>query len=211
VEASLADANNFYYGTAIGELGPFDLDPSTRQSIDNAVAAGGARFPVRYFADASSGGFITESGSIAGAAGYRGGQFIGSILGGIAGDWGRGGSRDTEMDRSQDYMIHVSDTDIRLVKPGLTERFNKEIGISYAGDLPRVLIHPLDTTKFRMIVNDGDTTNNMSGQKGGPADNMSGNQLQQDQQKIKVMHFAALSRQSRDLISLTIRVFYGTK
>jgi len=50
VEASLADDQNpDYYGTAVGEIGPFDLDPASRRAIDNSVAAGGSRFPVRFF------------------------------------------------------------------------------------------------------------------------------------------------------------------
>ena len=80
-------------------------------------------------------------------------------------------------------MIHVVQDEVRIVQPGVTERFNKEVAIPYAGDYPRLIIHPLDTLKFRLILGEGKPD----------------------------MHFAALSRQSRDLIALTIRVFHARK
>lgn len=77
-------------------------------------------------------------------------------------------------------MIHVVQDEVRIVQPGITEKFDKEVSIPYAGDYPRLVIHPLDTLKFRLIMGEGKPD----------------------------MHFSALSRQSRDLIALTVRVFH---
>lgn len=49
VAAVAADGEDGYRGTAMGEIGPFELDPSTRRSLDNAIGAGGSRFPVRHY------------------------------------------------------------------------------------------------------------------------------------------------------------------
>jgi len=38
-------------GRATGVLGPFELDPITRLSLENLISSGGSRFPVRHFRD----------------------------------------------------------------------------------------------------------------------------------------------------------------
>ncbi|CAD7945662.1 unnamed protein product [Amoebophrya sp. A120] len=139
VEARLADPNHLHYrGVAIGEIGPFQLDPSTRRSLDNSIGAGGSRFPVTFYKK--------------------------------------------ENEPKQNYMLHVTSDEIKVIQPGMTERFDREISITYSGDYPRVLIHPLDTLKFKLLV-DSSTE----------------------------MHFGSLSRQSRDLIALTIRCFHSRR
>jgi len=40
-----------YHGQAYGEMGPIELDPITRMSLENPVSFGGCRFPVRHFRD----------------------------------------------------------------------------------------------------------------------------------------------------------------
>eukprot|EP00392_Amoebophrya_sp_AT5.2_P017995 g18439.t1 len=140
VEARLADLNHHQYrGVAVGEIGPFELDISTRRSLDNSIGAGGSRFPVTF---------------------YKGEGGVGK----------------------QNYMLHVSAEEIKVIQPGMTERFDREISIAYTGEYPRVLIHPLDTLKFKLLID-----NNTE------------------------MHFGSLSRQSRDLIALTIRCFHARR
>mmetsp|Transcript_118293 Transcript_118293/g.230102 ORF Transcript_118293/g.230102 Transcript_118293/m.230102 type:complete len:656 (-) Transcript_118293:82-2049(-) len=44
VEAQPADRDDGLRGVVVGEIGPFELDPSTRRSLDNALGRGGSRF-----------------------------------------------------------------------------------------------------------------------------------------------------------------------
>jgi len=46
VEAQPADMDDGLYGVVVGEIGPFELDPATRRSLDNALGQGGSRFTV---------------------------------------------------------------------------------------------------------------------------------------------------------------------
>eukprot|EP00746_Dinoflagellata_sp_MGD_P007702 gnl/MRDRNA2_/MRDRNA2_115301_c0_seq1.p1 gnl/MRDRNA2_/MRDRNA2_115301_c0~~gnl/MRDRNA2_/MRDRNA2_115301_c0_seq1.p1 ORF type:complete len:651 (-),score=156.24 gnl/MRDRNA2_/MRDRNA2_115301_c0_seq1:23-1975(-) len=141
VEAQPADSDEGHQGTALGEIGPFELDPSTRRSLDNALGAGGNKFQVHVLK----------------------------------------GSKSDEPQR-QDLEIHVNAEAIKVVQPGVTERSNKEVSAEYSMDYPKVIIHPLDTTKFQLVMNDKQT-----------------------------FHLNALSRTSRDLIALTIRCFHARK
>jgi len=43
-------------GKARGELGPFELDPSTARSLDNVIGAEGSKFPVRFHQSGDSSG-----------------------------------------------------------------------------------------------------------------------------------------------------------
>ncbi|CAE7637053.1 unnamed protein product [Symbiodinium pilosum] len=43
VEAQPADFDDGHHGIVIGEIGPFELDPATRRSLDNALGLGGSR------------------------------------------------------------------------------------------------------------------------------------------------------------------------
>jgi len=141
VSAVAADSEDGYWGEAVGEIGPFELDSSTRRSLENAIGAGGSRFPVRHYRpDAADGATAT------------------------------------------DLVIHVMQDDVKVVQPGMTERFNKEVTSYYTADFPKVLIHPLDTVKFQLVMSDD-----------------------------KTFHLAALSRTSRDLVALTIRCFHARK
>lgn len=141
VSAVAADGEDGYRGTAFGEIGPFELDPSTRRSLDNAIGAGGSRFPVRHY------------------------------------------KSETDLEAtSQDLVIHVMQDDVKVVTPGMTERYNKEVVAFYTADYPKVIIHPLDTVKFQLVMNEE-----------------------------KTFHLAALSRTSRDLVALTIRCFHARK
>jgi len=46
VEAQPADLDDGLRGVVVGEIGPFELDPGTRRSLDNALGPGGSRFVV---------------------------------------------------------------------------------------------------------------------------------------------------------------------
>lgn len=125
-------------GQAFGALGPFELDPITRMSLENLVASGGSRFPVRHY-------------------------------------------RAPEDPHPRDLQIHVTQEYVKVVHPG-AERGVSEVVAPYSADYPKVVIHPLETCKFRLELSD-----------------------EQD----KVYHFVALSRTSRDLIALLIRCFHS--
>jgi len=43
------------HGRATGEIGPFELDPITRLSLENVISSGGSRFPVRHFREEDAG------------------------------------------------------------------------------------------------------------------------------------------------------------
>lgn len=144
VEAQPADADDGHHGIVVGEIGPFELDPATRRSLDNALGLGGSRFTVMQ-----------------------------SKLPGEAAT-----SR-------QDMSIHVSTEGVRVAAAqgsGYQNRDNKEIYAEYSPDYPKVIIHPLDTSKFQLVMNE-----------------------------VKTFHLIALSRTSRDLIALTIRCFHAKK
>ncbi|CAL1145115.1 unnamed protein product [Cladocopium goreaui] len=142
--AQPADADDGHHGIVVGEIGPFELDPATRRSLDNALGLGGSRFTVMQ-----------------------------SKLPGEAAT-GR-----------QDMGIHVSTEGVRVAAAqgsGYQNRDSKEIYAEYSPDYPKVIIHPLDTSKFQLVMNE-----------------------------VKTFHLIALSRTSRDLIALTIRCFHAKK
>eukprot|EP00440_Ansanella_granifera_P044628 gb/GFBE01048365.1/.p1 GENE.gb/GFBE01048365.1/~~gb/GFBE01048365.1/.p1 ORF type:complete len:658 (+),score=174.26 gb/GFBE01048365.1/:1-1974(+) len=146
VEAQPADADDGHHGVVVGEIGPFELDPATRRSLDNALGLGGNRFTVMQ-----------------------------SRLPGEVGAGGR-----------QDLSIQVSTEGVRVAAvqgAGYAQgREAKDFYAEYSPDYPKVIIHPLDTSKFQLV---------MSGSK--------------------TYHLIALSRTSRDLIALTIRCFHAKK
>ncbi|CAE8654040.1 unnamed protein product, partial [Polarella glacialis] len=81
----------------------------------------------------------------------------------------------------RDLQIHVTQDHVKVVHPG-AERGSSEVLAPYSADYPKVIIHPLDTCKFR---------------------------LELSEEQDKVYHFVALSRTSRDLIALLIRCFHA--
>mmetsp|Transcript_28065 Transcript_28065/g.89202 ORF Transcript_28065/g.89202 Transcript_28065/m.89202 type:complete len:640 (+) Transcript_28065:114-2033(+) len=133
-------AHDSSQGQAFGVLGPFELDPITKMSLENLIASGASRFPVRHYRDESD-----------------------------------PHPRDLQIGVTQDY--------VKVVHPG-AERGSSEVVAPYTADYPKVVIHPLDTLKFR---------------------------LELSEEADKVYHFVALSRTSRDLIALLIRCFHSRK
>ncbi|CAE6946405.1 unnamed protein product [Symbiodinium natans] len=144
VEAQPADADDGHHGTVIGEIGPFELDPATRRSLDNALGLGGSRFAVMQ-----------------------------SKLPG-----------ETPGSTRQDLAIQVSAEGVRVtaIGSGYQSRENREVYAEYSSEYPKVIIHPLDTTKFQLVMSE-----------------------------VKTFHLMALTRTARDLIALTIRCFHAKK
>lgn len=134
-----AEPPNSSDGKASGVLGPFELDPITRLSLENLISSGGSRFPVRHF-------------------------------------------RNTEDTLPRDLQIHVTQDYVKVVHPG-AERGSETL-IQYTADHPRIVIHPLDTCKFRLELSDREED---------------------------AYHFVALSRTSRDLIALLVRCFHSRR
>lgn len=127
-------------GQAYGVLGPFELDPITKMSLENLISSGASRFPVRHY-------------------------------------------RDEDDPHPRDLQIHVTQDHVKVVHPG-ADRQSSEVLAPYTADYPKVVIHPLDTCKFRLELSD---------------------------EVDKIYHFVALSRTSRDLIALLIRCFHSRK
>lgn len=127
-----------FAGTAIGVLGPFELDPITQMSLEKLICCGFGPFPVRHY-------------------------------------------RDQDDRHPRDLMIHVSPDFVKVVHPG-ADRGSAEVSAEYSSGFPKIVIHPLDTCKFRLELSDD---------------------------RDKVYHFQALSRTSRDLIALIIRCFHS--
>lgn len=132
--------DNMYQGQAIGELGPFELDPITRMSLENLITSAACRIPVRHY-------------------------------------------RDEDGTHPRDLQIHVTQEYVKVFHPG-AERGSSEVMAPYSADYPKVVIHPLDTCKFR---------------------------LELSEEPEKAYQFVALSRSSRDLIALLIRCFHSRK
>lgn len=127
-------------GQAFGVLGPFELDPITRMSLENLISSGASSFPARH-------------------------------------------CRDEDDPHPRDLQIRVTGDHVKVVHPGV-DRGNSEVSAPYSADYPKVVIHPLDTCKFRL-------------------------ELSEDPDKM--YRFIALSRTSRDLIALFIRCFHARK
>lgn len=138
IVCQVTPAGEGHEGQTHGALGPFELDPITRMSLENLISSGFGPFPVRHY-------------------------------------------RDQDDPHPRDLMIHVTQDYVKVVHPG-AERGGNEVVVSYSADYPKVVIHPLDTLKFRL-------------------------ELSEDREKI--YHFVALSRTSRDLIALMIRCFHS--
>jgi len=129
-------------GQAYAVIGPFELDPNTRMSLERLIAYGGNRFPVRHY-------------------------------------------RDQDDPHPRDLQIHVTQDYVKVVHPGAESRsHDHELVAKYSADYPKVVIHPLDTCKFR---------------------------LELSEERDKIYHFVALSRPSRDLIALLIRCFHSRR
>lgn len=142
VEASPADMDDGQVGMALGEIGPFELDPSTRRSLDNALGTGGNRF------------VVSQSTAPADRSSLR-----------------------------QDMAVVVANDSVKVsqIQLGADNR-NRETICEYSPDYPKVIIHPLDTCKFQLIMNE-----------------------------TRAYHLQAQSRTARDLIALTIRCFHAKK
>ena len=138
VEAQPAERGEEWCGVALGEIGPFELDAGTRRSLDNALGAGGTRYPVAYHL--------------------------------------------SDVDEKKiDTTLHISPEFIKFCPPpGRTDCGPVETMDSYTADYPKVIIHPLNTVRFKLI-------------------------LDQDRQ----YHLSSVSRTQRDLIALTVRVFHA--
>merc|ERR1719399_2670621 len=80
--------------------------------------------------------------------------------------------------QTQDCKLQVLESEIKFIIPGPADRNNKEVPAYYKADYPKVIIHPLDTTKFQLIMTEQ-----------------------------RAIHMSALTRCGRDLIALTIRCF----
>lgn len=142
VEASPADMDDGQVGMALGEIGPFELDPSTRRSLDNALGTGGNRF------------IVSQSSTPADRSSLR-----------------------------QDMAVVVANDSVKVTQIQLgAENRNRETTHEYSPDYPKVIIHPLDTCKFQLIMNE-----------------------------TRAFHLQAQSRTARDLIALTIRCFHAKK
>jgi len=89
--------------------------------------------------------------------------------------------RDQNDPHPRDLQIHVTQDYVKVVHPG-AERGSNEVLAPYSADFPKVVIHPMDTCKFR---------------------------LELSEEQDKVYHFVALSRTSRDLIALLVRCFHA--
>eukprot|EP00927_Polykrikos_kofoidii_P056535 TRINITY_DN50634_c0_g1_i1.p1 TRINITY_DN50634_c0_g1~~TRINITY_DN50634_c0_g1_i1.p1 ORF type:complete len:678 (+),score=137.54 TRINITY_DN50634_c0_g1_i1:139-2172(+) len=147
VEAQPADADDGLSGIVQGEIGPFELDPATRRSLDNALGHGASRFVVA----------VTKAPGDGSSAGAQGGK--------------------------QELVIYVTEDRVRVVPlHGGSERTNREVSTDYTTEFPKVVIHPLDTLKFKLIMSEGRT-----------------------------FHLAGTTRTARDLIALTIRCFHARK
>mmetsp|Transcript_10619 Transcript_10619/g.25528 ORF Transcript_10619/g.25528 Transcript_10619/m.25528 type:complete len:652 (+) Transcript_10619:66-2021(+) len=84
----------------------------------------------------------------------------------------------------QDLAIQVSTEGVKVnaVQSGNQHRDGREVYAEYSAEYPKVIIHPLDTTKFQLVMSE-----------------------------VKTFHLMALSRTARDLIALTIRCFHAKK
>lgn len=136
VEAQPADADDGHRGTVFGSIGPFEVDPTTRRSLDNALAHGSGRF----------------SASLTTPAGNR-----------------------------QEVDILVTDDGVRMSLGG-RDRPGKEVWTEYSTEYPKAIVHPLDTTKFQLIMNE-----------------------------TRIFNLTAPSRTARDLLALTVRCMHARR
>jgi len=98
VEAQPADLDDGLRGVVVGEIGPFELDPSTRRSLDNALGPGGSRFVV---AQSNASGSRSDLAIHASAEGVR-----------VAPHGGERPGRDISVEYSMDYprvIVHPLD------------------------------------------------------------------------------------------------------
>lgn len=136
VEAQPADADDGHRGTVFGSIGPFEVDPTTRRSLDNALAHGSGHF---------------------------------------------GASLTTPAGNRQEVGILVTDDGVR-VSLGGRDRPGKEVWTEYSTEYPRVIVHPLDTTKFQLTMNE-----------------------------TRIFNLTAPSRTARDLVALTVRCMHARR
>lgn len=144
VEAEPADVDDGLYGVVTSDIGPFELDPATRRSLDTALGKGSTRF-------------IAIQSRVTGEA--------------------------LSVMNRQEVAVDASTDSVRVVPlQGGVERTNREVAVTYSADYPKVIIHPLDTTKFQLVMNEQAT-----------------------------LHLVAKTRTQRDLIAVTIRCFHSKK
>jgi len=129
-------------GRARGILGPFELNPVTRLSLENRISSGGTTFLVQHFQN-----------------------------------------EDFSDPHPRDLQIHVMQDYVKVVHPS-GQTGGREIVANYVADYPRAVLHPLDTSKFRLELSEAPE---------------------------HVYLFGALSRTNRDLIALMIRCFHARR
>lgn len=144
VEAEPADIDDGLYGVVTSDIGPFELDPATRRSLDTALGKGSRRF------------IAVQSRVTAEAL---------SVM------------------NKQEVAVDASSDSVRVVPlQGGVEKTGREVVVTYSADYPKVIIHPLDTFKFTLVMNESVT-----------------------------LHLMAKTRTQRDLIAVTIRCFHSKK
>jgi hypothetical protein len=91
--------------------------------------------------------------------------------------------RDPDDPHPRDAQIHVTQDYVKVVVPG-PERGNHEETAAFSADFPKVVLHPVDTQKFRLELGDGQEN---------------------------VYHFAGYSRTARDTFALLVRYFHSRR
>lgn len=166
VEAEPADSDDGSYGRVRGEIGPFELDPATRRSLDNALGTGSSRFVV-----AEAKGLGSPDGYS--SSGRRQELVISASLDGVR----------VSPAAEKAEKAERGERDEQQRGGGAERPSNRDAAlVEYAADYPRVIIHPLDTTKFQLV-------------------------LSQKRQ----YQLVASSRIARDQIALTIRCFHAIR
>eukprot|EP00927_Polykrikos_kofoidii_P042180 TRINITY_DN36034_c0_g1_i1.p1 TRINITY_DN36034_c0_g1~~TRINITY_DN36034_c0_g1_i1.p1 ORF type:complete len:714 (+),score=146.87 TRINITY_DN36034_c0_g1_i1:288-2429(+) len=162
VEVWPLDSDDGLYGRSTGEIGPFELDAPTRRRLDNYLGLGSCSFNVFINESTST---LAESPSTPFSSSSSSGKF------------------------RQESVIHCSKDEVRVVPvlngnpgPVMGRILTTEISTRYSGSFPRVQLHILDVTQFRIAL-DAD----------------------------RVLNVVAPSRATRDLIALMVRCFQALR
>jgi len=204
VEAQPADADDReFHGTAVGEIGPFDIPTSTKTAILNAVGRGGTVMPIIIDSEASSPSpcrGMLKLPCRSDAVAKRQMRQVGA-----AGSPGGGPTTTLTQTRNARLLIGREHVTVQTTGSGDGEHTTL-YRCHYDATSPQIVLHPKDPRKFKLIIavvaGDEDEM--------GPREASSGLDVQDQDLSSVTLCCRSLSRNHRDLIALTIRCFQAS-
>lgn len=173
-----------FEGMAVGEYGPVKLDIYAKQFLEQTLGAGGNKFPIKLIQSEGNCNLELQKESY-----------------------------DAELFINQNVFKITLKDDIRTAKEKRMPNISPTLTFKYTMDYPKIELHPFDTKRLSILYNDPDEDEMMPSTVDKFAVNLSSAKSLTSQVMESGVTFErcldiqALSRETRDLIALTLRCF----